>query len=62
MWYECQWDNSLSKSQFMKVSHYMSMYGLQQGVLAHTQQQAIKGHKNDYRKTIQTGKIMVLSI
>ena len=41
MWYECQWDNSPSKSQFIKVNHYESMYGLQHGALAHTEQQAL---------------------
>ena len=46
MWYECQWDNSLSKSQFIKVNNYRWKYGLQsQGALAHTEQQALKGHK-----------------
>ena len=34
MWYECQWDNSPSKSQFTKVNHYRSRYGLQHGALA----------------------------
>ena len=36
MWYECKWDNSPSKSQFIKVNHYYhdyivysSKYGLQ---------------------------------
>ena len=43
MWYKCQWDNSPSKSQFVKVNHYRSKYGLQHGALAHTEQQAIKG-------------------
>ena len=28
-----------------KVNHYRSMYGLQHGALAHTEQQAIKGPK-----------------
>ena len=42
MWYECQWDNSPSKSQFVKVNYYRSMYGLQHGAFAHTKQQAIK--------------------
>ena len=37
-----------SKSQFVKVNHYKSKSGLQQGSLAHTKQQAIKGAKNDY--------------
>ena len=40
MW---QWDNSPSESQFIKVDHYTSKYGLQHGVLAHTEQQVIKG-------------------
>ena len=26
MWYECQWDNSSSYSQFIKVNHYRSKY------------------------------------
>ena len=43
MWYECQWDNSPSKSQFVKVNHYRSNEGLQHGALAHSEQQAIKG-------------------
>ena len=30
-------------NQFIKVNHYRSMYGLQHGALAHTEQQAIKG-------------------
>ena len=48
MWYECQWDNSPSKQQFKnkkKVNHYRSMYGLQHGASAHTEQQAIRGPK-----------------
>ena len=45
MWYECQWDNSQSKSQFIKVNHFRSKYGLQHGALAHNEQQAIKGPK-----------------
>ena len=28
MWYECQCHNSQSKSQFVKVNHYRSKYGL----------------------------------
>ena len=28
-------------------THYRSKYGFQHGVLAHTEQQAIKGPKND---------------
>ena len=36
MWFACQSDNSLYKSQFIKVNHYMSKYGLQHGALAHT--------------------------
>ena len=43
MWCKCQGDNSLSKSQFIKVNDYRSKYGLQHGTLAHTKQQAIKG-------------------
>ena len=46
MWYECQRDNSPSKSQFIKVNRYRSKYGLQHEALGHTQQQAIKGPKN----------------
>ena len=53
MWYECQWDNSPSMSQFVTVNHYKSKYGLQQGALAHTEQQAMKGPKC---KTIQMEK------
>ena len=45
MWYECKWDISPSKSQFIKVNHYRSKYGLQHGALAHTKQQAIKDPK-----------------
>ena len=60
--YECQWDNSSSKSQFIKVNHYRSKYGLLYGALAHTEQQAIKGSKNYGCKNIQTGKPTVLSI
>ena len=45
MWYECQWDNSPSKYQFIKVNNYRSIYGLQHEDLAHTEQQAIKGPK-----------------
>ena len=41
MWYAFQWDNSPSMSQFVKVNHYKSEYG----VLAHFEQQAIKGPK-----------------
>ena len=33
MWYECQRYNSPSKSQFVKVNHYRSKYGLQHGAL-----------------------------
>ena len=43
MWYECQLANSPSKSQFLKVNHYRSKYGLQHGALDHIEQQAIKG-------------------
>ena len=43
MWYERQWDNSPSKSQYIKVNPYRSKNGLQHGALAHTEQQAIKG-------------------
>ena len=32
-------------NNFKKVNHYRSMYGLQHGALAHTEQQAIKGPK-----------------
>ena len=32
-------------NNFKKVNHYRSMYALQHGALAHTQQQAIKGPK-----------------
>ena len=49
----------LSKSQFVKVNHYrsnMSKYSLQHGALAPSDQQAIKGLKNDMCKTIQTRK------
>ena len=42
MWYECQWDNSPSKSQFVKVDHYRSKYGFQHSALVHTEQQATK--------------------
>ena len=42
--YECQWDNSPSKSQFVKY-HYRANYGLQHRALAHTEQQDIKGPK-----------------
>ena len=45
MWYELQYDISQSKSQFIKVNHYRSKYGLQHGALAHTEQQAMKDHK-----------------
>ena len=48
MWYECQWDNSPSKSQSVKVYHYRSKYGLQHGALAQNEQQAIKGPKIYY--------------
>ena len=47
LWYECQLDNSPSKSQFIKVNHYRSRYGLQHGALAQTEQQAIKGSKKN---------------
>ena len=40
MWYEDQWDNSPSKSWFVKVNQYRSKYGLQHGALAHNKQQA----------------------
>ena len=40
MW---QWDNSQNESQFIKVYLYTSKYGLQHGVLAHTEQQVING-------------------
>ena len=42
MWYECQWDNFLSKSQVIKVNHYRSRYSLKFWALTHTKQQAIK--------------------
>ena len=32
-------------NNFKKVKHYRSMYGLQHGALAHTEQHAIKGLK-----------------
>ena len=35
-----------SKKQFIKVNHYSSMYGLQHGALAHTEQKAIKEPEN----------------
>ena len=35
-------------SQFIKVNHYRSRYGLQHGALAHTEQKAIKGPTNYY--------------
>ena len=44
--YECKWDNSLSKSQFVKVNYYRSKYCTvfnMEPALAHTEQQAIKG-------------------
>ena len=47
MWYGCHWYNSPSKSQFVKVNHHRSKYGFQHGALAHTEQQAIKGHKHE---------------
>ena len=47
MWYECQWDNSTFKSQIVKVNHYRSKYGLLHRALAHTEQQPIKGPKNE---------------
>ena len=56
MWYECQWVNSPSKSQFIKVNHYRLKYGLQHRALAHTAQQGIKSPKSYQCKTIQTGK------
>ena len=46
MLYECQGDDSPSKSQFIKVNHYRSKYSLQHRALAHTDKQAIKGPKN----------------
>ena len=43
-----------------KKNRYRSKYGLQHGVLAHTEQQATKAPKNDMCKTIhQTGKSTV---
>ena len=50
---ECQWDNSPSKSQFVKVNHYRSKYGPQHKALTHTKQQAIKNPKYYKCKPIQ---------
>ena len=59
MRYEWKWDNSPSKSQFIKVNNYMWKYGLQPRALAHTKQQALT---DPAKLLIQTGKPMVLSI
>lgn len=39
--YEFQWENSPWKSQFIKVDNYRLRYGLQHGLLAHTEQHVI---------------------
>ena len=40
-------DNSPSKSQFIKLNHYRSKYGLQHGALAPTEHQIMKDPKID---------------
>ena len=46
MWYGYQWVHSPSKSQFVKVNHYRSKYGLLHRALAHTEQQAMLSNKH----------------
>ena len=53
MKYDCQSDNSQSKSQFVKINHYRSKYGHQHRALVHTEKQAIKGPKMTSVKSFQ---------
>ena len=46
MWFVSANESTLHpNNNLKKVNHYRSMCGLQQGALAHTEQQAIKGPK-----------------
>ena len=58
MWYEFQWDNSPSKSQYVKSKQLNVKVRPSTRSLAHTKQQAIKGHK----WVVQTGLPMILSM